>query len=185
MRNRCLYDNKNNKHYKQKGITICDRWINSFDNFVEDMGIRPNKEYTLDRLDNNKGYFKENCRWTTWYQQQNNKDFLTKIEHNEEIHTIGEWCKILDLDEKQKRRAYKRYSNYEAKTFEEIFTDKRLNSFRKNNRKNKCLICETEESCKWRKDGKLCNTCYARAFRWSKKNNKSIEEFKEWKDIKW
>ena len=185
MRNRCLYDNNNSKRYKQRGIKICDRWLNSYDNFIEDLGERPSKEYTLDRINPDGDYNPENCRWATWHEQENNKHGLTQIEYNKEIHTIGEWCKILDLDNKQKATAYKRYSKYGAETFEEIFTNKRLITFRKESRKNKCLICSSEESCKWRKNGKLCNTCYARAFRWSKKENKNIEEYYEWEGVKW
>ena len=185
MRNRCLYNNINSKRYKQRGIEICDRWLNNYDNFIEDMGERPSKEYTLDRIDPDGDYTLENCRWATWYEQENNKYGLTQIEYNGETHTIGEWCKILDLNDKQRSTAYKRYSKYNAKTFEEIFTNKHLSTFKKENRKNKCLICGSDNSCKWRKYGKLCNTCYHKALRWSKKEKKSIEEYNEWKKIKW
>jgi len=72
MKARCL--NKNNpayKYYGGRGIKICDRWLNSFENFLEDMGERPSRS-SVDRIDNNKGYFKENCRWATWHQQSRN-----------------------------------------------------------------------------------------------------------------
>lgn len=71
MKDRCL--NPKNKYYKnygERGITVCDRWM-TFENFLDDMGDRT-KELSLDRIDNNKGYSKENCKWSTRKEQMNN-----------------------------------------------------------------------------------------------------------------
>lgn len=65
-------DNPGYKDYGKRGITMCSKWLNSFDAFVEDMGIPP-KGYSLDRIDNNKGYYKENCRWVDRWAQAANK----------------------------------------------------------------------------------------------------------------
>lgn len=179
MHNRCLYNNTNSKYYKAKGIVICDRWLNNFDNFFADMGERPIGT-TLDRKDPNGNYEPSNCRWASHRDQNNNKYNLTSITYNGKTQTIGQWAYELDLTNSELTRAYKRYSSYNATTFEEIFFSGRLYSKRKAERVNECKICNGTSSTKWRKDGLLCNTCYHRALRWSKKENRNIEEYHEW-----
>jgi len=69
MRIRCLNPDYPNYHnYGGRGITICSEWIESFQTFLDDMGFRP-ENTSLDRVDNSKGYFKENCRWATRTEQ--------------------------------------------------------------------------------------------------------------------
>tara|TARA_R100000951_G_scaffold49479_2_gene41801 strand:+ start:103 stop:555 length:453 start_codon:yes stop_codon:yes gene_type:complete len=72
MRMRCL-NNKNPrfKNYGGRGITVCDEWKNSFVSFYNDMGDM-GAGMSLDRIDNNKGYYKGNCRWATKSEQQRN-----------------------------------------------------------------------------------------------------------------
>ena len=60
------------KDYGAKGITVCDRWRFSFENFLADMGERP-EGCTLDRKDNKEGYTPENCKWSTTAEQQRNR----------------------------------------------------------------------------------------------------------------
>ena len=77
MKDRCLNKNhKYSKYYLEKGITICEKWM-SFDGFYEDMGDRP-PGYSLDRIDNNLGYFKENCRWIPLHDQPKNRSCCKK-----------------------------------------------------------------------------------------------------------
>jgi hypothetical protein len=73
MKERCY--NEANTHYLAyggKGITVCDRWLASFENFLADMGTRP-KGMTLDRIKNEVGYTPGNCRWATAETQANNR----------------------------------------------------------------------------------------------------------------
>ena len=73
MLQRCYNPRRSNyEFYGGRGIVVCDRWRHSFENFLEDMGIRPDG-MTLDRKDSNKNYTKSNCRWATKIQQAGNR----------------------------------------------------------------------------------------------------------------
>lgn len=82
MISRCSNKNRwNYKFYGQKGITVCERWREKgkgFRNFIEDMGDRPEK-FQLDRIDVNKGYSPENCRWVDKYIQMGNTTTNNKV----------------------------------------------------------------------------------------------------------
>ena len=172
MRNRILYNSsENHKIYKEKGISICQRWLDSFDNFVDDMGIRPDGT-TLDRIDSNGNYEPSNCCWADMRIQQNNKYGLTKIEKDGYVKTIGEWGFLLDLNDSEMNTIYRRYSKYNAKTYDELFCEN-LYSYRKSLESHKCLVCGSTESKKWRKSA--CANCYARALRYYTKLNQPID----------
>lgn len=79
MKRRCYYEKyRKFKDYGGRGITVCKRWLNSFENFIADMGKKPTAKHTLDRINVNGNYEPGNCRWATWKQQGTNKRKLNK-----------------------------------------------------------------------------------------------------------
>lgn len=74
MRARCLSEKSAGyENYGGRGIGIYDRWIDSFPNFLADMGHRPSPNHSLERIDNDKGYSPDNCRWATKKDQNRNR----------------------------------------------------------------------------------------------------------------
>lgn len=94
MKARCT--NPNNRAYPRyggRGITVCERWLSSFENFYADMGPRPSMSHSIDRIDSNLGYSPENCRWETEVIQQNNRRNNTCITFEGKTLTLSEWSK--------------------------------------------------------------------------------------------
>lgn len=93
MKERC--NNPNHKKYKDYGkigITVCKRWLHSFENFLKDMGEHPGSGYSLDRIKNKLGYFKENCQWATSEQQNRNKRSNRYETYRGRTRLVIEWA---------------------------------------------------------------------------------------------
>jgi len=83
------------KNYGAKGITICEEWHNyeNFKNWALNNGYK--EGLSIDRIDNNKGYYPENCRWVTFIKQQNNKKDNHYITYNGKTQSISDWAREL------------------------------------------------------------------------------------------
>jgi hypothetical protein len=78
------------ENYGARGITVCDEW-HDFERFIADMGARP-KGFSIDRIDNDQGYCKANCRWASTTQQLNNRRNNRMVELDGRKQTIAEWA---------------------------------------------------------------------------------------------
>lgn len=84
---------KSSMRYRAKGVKVCDRWLNSFSDFLSDVGPRPGREYTLDRIDNNGDYTPENVRWATRAEQSRNTSRNVKVTINGITKCAAEWAR--------------------------------------------------------------------------------------------
>ncbi len=94
MKSRCT--NPKDKRYERyggRGINICDRWMESFNNFLMDMGPKPSDGHSIERLDVDKGYEPSNCIWATLSEQANNRTNNTRIEIDGRVQNINQWSK--------------------------------------------------------------------------------------------
>ena len=126
MKRRCY--NKNDKDYKRwggRGITVCDEWL-SFINFYSDMGERPEK-MTLDRINNDLGYSKENCKWSTQKEQTNNTRRNVFLTFNNKTLTVSQWAEELEISKFTLFERIRRNWN-----IEKILSSQRFKKTRKN-----------------------------------------------------
>lgn len=116
------YDN-----YGGRGIQVCDRWRYSFINFINDMGYRPSEKHSIDRIDNDKHYCPENCRWVTQKEQTRNKRNNKLIEIDGVTKCLDDWLDHFNLN----RSTYKERVSYQRLTPKEALLKP------VNNRRNK------------------------------------------------
>lgn len=117
MINRCHSPiNNGYKNYGERGIAVCDRWRDSFEAFLQDMGPRPSSQFSIERKDNRQGYSPDNCKWATGHEQGRNKRTNRFIEIDGVTMCIADWCERVGIDRRNIYRAarYKNRGSVEA-----------------------------------------------------------------------
>lgn len=104
----CNPRNRGYANYGGRGIMVCERWEHSFESFLADMGERPSKEYSIDRIDVNGNYEPSNCRWATKKEQCNNRRSNINITYNGKTKTLRQWCDELGLNYSNARHMLKK-----------------------------------------------------------------------------
>lgn len=89
MKQRCQ---GSHRHYGGRGIKVCERWKHSFENFLADMGLKPKRGMSIERLDTNGNYTPENCCWATQKQQMNNLRKSRRLTIHGRTQTMSEWA---------------------------------------------------------------------------------------------
>lgn len=84
--------------YGGRGVTICDRWRNDFDAFATDVGPRPSRQHTIDRIDNDGNYEPGNTRWATWSQQGRNRRNTVMVEWRGRSISLNDAAELAGLD---------------------------------------------------------------------------------------
>lgn len=117
MINRCCNEKDNYyKNYGGRGIKVCDRWQKSFEDFLSDMGKRP-EGFSLDRIINDGNYEPNNCRWASAIEQANNRKTNRFVNFNGKTQTISQWSRELGISKSViKDRLNRGLSNEEALT---------------------------------------------------------------------
>jgi len=97
MKKRCR-DKKHMSYekYGGAGIDVCKRW-EKFENFLADMGEKPEGKQSIGRINNLKGYFKENCQWEDYFQQNSNTSKNKYISFDERTMVLPEWARLLNV----------------------------------------------------------------------------------------
>lgn len=98
MIKRCKYELEDSfKYYGGCGITVCERWQGDFSSFLKDMGPRPSRLHSIDRIDNSLGYYPTNCRWATKTQQMQNMRRNRLLEHEGLALCVAGWARCTGI----------------------------------------------------------------------------------------
>jgi len=120
--NRRCYEPGNNKYhiYGGRGIKVCKKWKEDPYQFFKDMGPRPSKNYTVDRIDGDGDYAPGNCRWATQKEQQRNRRVQRLITYNGETKCIAEWAEQYGMNQNTLRSRFNLGWDFERAVTEPI-----------------------------------------------------------------
>lgn len=98
LKARCYNSNdKGFKDYGKRGITVCDQWKDDFMAFYNDVGPRPTPKHSIERVNNDLGYFPFNVKWATKREQNNNTRRNHYVTINGITHTISQWARRVNV----------------------------------------------------------------------------------------
>lgn len=139
IRTRC--NNKNSRdyrHYGARGIFVCERWANSFGNFLADMGTRPSPKHSIERLDNDGPYSPDNCIWAVQKVQTRNQRRTHRITYRGKTQSMADWADDLGISYTLIRRRLR--AGWSA---EDAF-EKPVNTFLARTCRAKRIVCNGE-----------------------------------------
>lgn len=110
------------KNYGGRGIRVCERWVNSFENFLSDMWECPSKEHSIDRIEVNENYEPSNCKWSTTLEQCNNKTNNVKYLYNGELLSVTEISRITGIT-RSRISNWKNRSKYSKEKIEKLIQE--------------------------------------------------------------
>lgn len=98
MKHRCEFPSDQDwSNYGGRGITVCQRWSESFDSFIADVGPKPTRHHQIERIDNDKGYCPENCRWATVPEQARNRRNNIWLEYGGKSWVMADLARYLGI----------------------------------------------------------------------------------------
>lgn len=98
LKDRCLNHNSvSYKNYGGRGIKVCEKWINNFENFLQDVGFAPSNKHSIERLNTNGHYEPANVKWATAKEQANNRRSSVYITFNGVTKSKTDWCIYLNI----------------------------------------------------------------------------------------
>lgn len=137
MKKRCKPNQKESKTYYDRGISVCDEWLNDFVNFYQwAMEHGYNDSLSIDRIDNDKGYYPDNCRWIPIEKQQGNKSNTIYVFYKGEKYCLRQLCQKINFPYQTAHRRYSKWTKANKvfnvdDLFQPIHTEKIAFKYRK------------------------------------------------------